>query len=185
MSFGIIPIIVVVVVIIIMYVIGVYNTLVRLKNKIKANWAQVDVVLKRRMDLIPNIVESVKGYAKHESGTLEATMAARNRCMSATDPDSQMKAAGELTQALGRIMMLTEAYPDLKADTSFLELQKELKETEDKIQYARQFYNDAVYSYQNKKEMFPSSIIANMFNFEEFQMYQIEEQEREVPKVEF
>jgi len=175
----------VIIILIIGWVIGVYNTLIKLKNKVKANWAQIDVVLKRRADLIPNLVETVKGYAKHESGTLEATVAARNKYMNANDPAAQMEAAGELTQALGRIMMLTESYPELKADTSFLQLQAELKETENKIQHARQFYNDAVYGYTNKTEMFPSSFIANMFNFEKFDMFKAEEQDKIVPKVEF
>ena len=176
---------VVIVILIVGWAIGVYNSLVRLKNKVKANWAQIDVVLKRRADLIPNLVETVKGYAKHESGALEATVAARNKYMDAKDPAAKMEASGELTQALGRIMMLTEAYPDLKADTSFLQLQGELKETEDKIQYARQFYNDSVYGYRNKQETFPSAIISNMFNFEKFEMFQADEQAKVVPKVEF
>ena len=181
----IIAIVVVLVVLIIGWVIGAYNALVRLKNKVKANWAQIDVVLKRRADLIPNLVETVKGYAKHESNTLEATVAARNKYMDAKDPAAQMQASGELTQALGRIMMLSESYPDLKADTSFLQLQGELKDTEDKIQYARQFYNDAVYAYTNKQEVFPSSVISNMFHFEKFEMFQATEQDKVVPKVEF
>jgi Uncharacterized conserved protein len=174
-----------IVVVIGLWAIGAYNTLIKLKNKVKANWSQIDVVLKRRADLIPNLVETVKGYAKHESETLEATVAARNKYMNATDPEGQMQAAGELTQALGRIMMLSESYPELKADTSFLQLQAELKETENKIQHARQFYNDAVYGYTNKIEMFPSSMIANMFRFEKFEMFKAEEQDKIVPKVEF
>jgi Uncharacterized conserved protein len=174
-----------VIILIIWYFIGTYNQLIKFKNKVKANWSQIEVVLKRRADLIPNLVETVKGYTKHESSTLEATIAARNNYISATDVSSQMEAAGELSQALGRIMMLTEAYPELKADTSFLELQNDLRETENKIQYARQFYNDAVYSYTNKLEVFPSSIIASMFNFERFDMYQAEKEDKVLPKVEF
>lgn len=180
-----IGIVAIVIILVIGWGVGAYNTLIRLKNRVKANWAQIDVVLKRRADLIPNLVETVKGYAKHESETLEATVAARNKYMNATDSAAQMEASGELTQALGRIMMLTESYPELKADTSFLQLQAELKETENKIQHARQFYNDAVYGYTNKMEIFPSSIIANMFNFEKFDMFQAEEQDKAVPKVEF
>jgi len=178
-------IVLIIIVLIGVFFISTYNGLVRAKNKVKANWAQIDVVLKRRTDLIPNLVETVKGYAAHEKGTLEATIAARNKYLSATTPEEQMKASGELNQTLNRIMMLGESYPQLKADTSFVNLQDSLKETEDKIQYARQFYNDSVYSYNNKKETFPSSIIAGMFNFQTFEMFQIQEAEKEVPKVEF
>ncbi|HIW21544.1 MAG TPA: LemA family protein [Candidatus Dorea intestinavium] len=181
------PIIIVlaVVVLIILFFVSTYNGLVKARNKVKVNWSQIDVVLKRRTDLIPNLVETVKGYAAHEKGTLEATISARNRYLSASTPQDQMKASGELNQALNRIMMLGESYPQLKADTSFLNLQKSLQETEDKIQYARQFYNDSVYTYNNKRETFPSSIVAGMFHFEGFEMFQVSESEKEVPKVEF
>ncbi|MCP1108990.1 LemA protein [Lachnospiraceae bacterium PF1-21] len=178
-------IILVVVVVLIAWAIGAYNGLVQARNKVKANWSQIDVVLKRRADLIPNLVETVKGYAAHEKGTLEATIAARNKYLSAGSPEEQMQASGELTQALNRIMMLGEAYPDLKANTSFNDLQQNLKETEDKIQYARQFYNDSVYAYNNKRETFPSSIVAGMFNFKPYEMFAAEAADKEVPKVEF
>ena len=164
---------------------GTYNGLVKLRNMVKDQWSQIDVLLKRRADLIPNLVETVKGYAKHESGTLEAVIAARNKAVSATTPSDEMKANGELTQALSRLFALTEAYPDLKANTNFTDLQNNLKETEDKISYARQFYNDAVLSYKNKLEMFPSNIVASMFNFKPEQFFEATEAEKEVPQVKF
>ncbi|MFV0364092.1 MAG: LemA family protein [Suipraeoptans sp.] len=178
-------IVLVVLVLVVGFVISAYNGLVKLRNKVKTNWSQIDVVLKRRTDLIPNLVETVKGYASHEKDTLEATISARNKYLSAGNMNEQMEASGELTSALNRIMMLGEAYPQLKADTSFNNLQNSIKETEDKIQYARQFYNDSVYGYNNKRETFPSSIIASMFNFQEFSLFTIADTEKEVPKVEF
>lgn len=174
-----------VVVVLVLYVISIYNSLTRLKNKVKTNWSQIDVVLKRRADLIPNLVETVKGYAKHEQETLDNVIKARNTYVNASIPEEQMKASGELTQALSKLMMLSEAYPDLKANTNFVQMQNDLKETEDKITFARQFYNDSVYAYQNKLEMFPSNIIASLFHFEEFKFFETDEQSREVPKVEF
>ena len=145
-------IIVGIIVVLVLYVGMTYNSLTGLRNKVKTNWAQIDVVLKRRADLIPNLVETVKGYAKHEQETLDHVIKARNTYVSASLPEDQMKAAGELTQALNKLMMLSEAYPDLKANTNFIQLQNELRDTEDKITYARQFYNDSVYAYQNKIE---------------------------------
>ena len=167
------------------YVMGAYNDLVKERNKVRTNWSQIDVVLKRRNDLIPNLVETVKGYAKHEKETLDAVIKARNTYVSATVPEEQMKAAGEITQALSKIMALSEAYPDLKANTNFTELQKELTETEDKITFARQFYNDSVYGYQNKIEMFPTNVIAGLFGFKPFAFFEANESEREAPKVQF
>ena len=174
-----------IIVLLILYVVSSYNGLVKLKNKVKTNWSQIDVVLKRRADLIPNLVETVKGYAQHEQDTLEEVIQARNTYVQANAPEEQMKASGELTQALNKLLMLSEAYPDLKANTNFVQLQNDLKETEDKIAFARQFYNDSVYAYQNKREMFPSNIIAGMFHFEEFPFFETDEQSKEVPKVEF
>lgn len=167
------------------FVIATYNKLVRLRNMVKDQWAQIDVLLKRRADLIPNLVETVKGYASHEKDTLDAVISARNKAVSATTPEAEMKANGELTQALGRLFALTEAYPDLKANTNFVDLQNNLKETEDKIAYARQFYNDAVLGYKNKLEMFPSNIIASMFGFKPEAFFEANEAEKEVPKVQF
>lgn len=145
------------------------------------NWSSI----KRRADLIPNLVETVKGYAAHEKDTLEAVVSARNKAVSATTPEAEMQANGELSQALGRLFALTEAYPDLKANTNFVDLQNQLKETEDKISYSRQFYNDTVLKYQNKKESFPSNIIAGMFGFKTFKFFEAEEQDRKVPEVKF
>ena len=178
-------IIAVIAVLLIFYVIGVYNNLVSLRNKVKDQWAQIDVLLKRRADLIPNVVETVKGYASHEKETLDAVISARNKAVSAQTPEAEMKADGELTQALGRLFALTEAYPELKANTNFLQLQEELKNTEDKISYARQFYNDSVLNYKNKIEMFPSNIVAGMFGFKPEPFFEIADADREVPKVQF
>ena len=178
-------IIAVIVVLLIFYVIGVYNGLVNLRNMVKDQWAQIEVLLKRRADLIPNVVETVKGYASHEKETLDAVISARNKAVSANTPADEMKADGELTQALGRLFALTEAYPDLKANTNFVQLQEELGNTEDKIAHARQFYNDAVLKYKNKIEMFPSNIIANMFGFKPEAFFEVNEADREVPKVQF
>ena len=174
-----------IVLLLIFYVVGVYNGLVNLRNMVKDQWAQIEVLLKRRADLIPNIVETVKGYASHEKETLENVISARNKAVSANTPESEMKANGELTQALGRLFALAEAYPDLKANTNFMQLQDELKNTEDKIAYARQFYNDAVLKYKNKLEMFPSNIIANMFGFKPEPFFEANEVDKEVPQVKF
>ena len=178
-------IIVIILVLLVLYVISTYNTLIRLKNKVKDGWSQIEVVLKRRADLIPNLVETVKGYAKHEEGTLTAVIEARNKAVSATTPEDAMKAEGEVTQALSRLFALTESYPELKANQNFLDLQKSLEETENKITYSRQFYNDNVLNYNNKTEMFPSNIIASIFKFEKFKFFEASEQDRETPRVQF
>lgn len=169
----------------IFFVVGNYNTLISFRNRVSDQWAQIDVQLKRRADLIPNLVETVKGYTKHEKETLEGVIEARNHFKSATTPEQEMKAAGEMTQAIGRIFALAEAYPELKANQNFMNLQGELGGTEEKIAYARQFYNDAVLTYKNKREMFPSNIIAGMFNFEAKPFFETDEQDREAPKVSF
>ncbi len=175
----------VIIVFILLYVMGTYNTLVNLKNRVKDQWAQIDVLLKRRADLIPNLVETVKGYAGHEKSTLEEVITARNKAVQATTTSEEIAANGELTQALGRLFALAEAYPDLKANTNFMDLQANLKETEDKIGFSRQFYNDSVLKYRNKLEMFPSNIIASMFGFKPEEFFEANDQEREVPKVQF
>ena len=177
--------IVVLVVLIASYVIGTYNSLVGLRNKVEDGWAQIEVLLKRRADLIPNLVETVKGYAKHEEGTLESVIAARNKVISANTPEEEMKANGEITQALSKLFALTESYPDLKANTNFINLQDNLKETEDKISYSRQFYNDIVLKYKDKVQMFPSNIVANMFNFKPAAFFEATEEDRDVPEVKF
>lgn len=178
-------IIIVLVVLIGLWVMGTYNSLVRLRNRVKDQWSQVDVVLKRRADLIPNLVETVKGYAGHEKDTLDAVINARNKAVNANNPHEEMAANGELTQALGRLFALTENYPDLKANTNFLDLQASLKETEDKITFARQFYNDTVLAYKNKLEIFPSNIVAGIFNFKPEEFFEASATDREVPQVKF
>lgn len=178
-------IIIAVIIVIALFIIGIYNSLVQLRNKVRNQWSQIDVVLKTRADLIPNLVETVKGYAKHESETLEAVIQARNTYVSATTPEDQMKASGEITNALSKLFALSESYPELKANTNFMDLQQKLTETEDKIRYARQFYNDAVNKYNNKVEMFPSNIVAGMFHFEAAKLFEIAEADREAPKVQF
>ena len=178
-------ILLVVVVLLVLYFITAYNGLVNLRNMVKDQWAQVDVLLKRRADLIPNLVETVKGYAAHEKDTLEAVINARNKAVSATTSEEEMKANGELTGALNRLFALAESYPELKANTNFIDLQNNLKEAEDKISYARQFYNDAVLKYKNKLEMFPSNIVASMFGFKPEAFFEVSEKDKEVPQVKF
>lgn len=178
-------ILIVIVVLIILYVIKTYNTLVSLRNRVKDQWAQIDVQLKRRFDLIPNLVNTVKGYTKHESETLENVIKARNTFLSASTKEDEMKADGELTGAISKLFALAESYPDLKANQNFIDLQGELKETENKIASSRQFYNDTVLKYNNKIEMFPSNIVAGLFHFKMESFFQANESERENVKVEF
>ncbi len=172
-------------VIIILFVITSYNGLVVLRNRVRDQWAQIDVQLKRRFDLIPNLVETVKGYAKHESETLENVIKARNTFLSATSPDAEMEADGELTKAITKLFALTESYPELKANTNFMELQTELRQTEEKIASSRQFYNDTVLTYNNKIEVIPTNIIASLFNFKREAFFQAQEKERENVQVKF
>ena len=174
-----------VVLLLIIFVISSYNKLVKQKVNVEEAFATMDVYLKKRFDLIPNLVETVKGYAKHEKETLEGAIRARNSYVTASTPEEQLKNAGELERSLSRLMMLQESYPDLKANTNFMSLQNDLKETEDKISYARQFYNDDVKQYVNKLEMFPSNIIASMFHFEKMNFFEVDEASKEVPKVQF
>lgn len=178
-------IVIVVVVLVILWFIGTYNTLVKLRNRVKDQWSQIDVQLKRRFDLIPNLVETVKGYAKHEKQTLEDVVKARNNFTTATTPEEEMKASGELTKCLSKLMMLTEAYPDLKSNENFMSLQNDLKDAEDKISMMRQFYNDTVMNYNNKIETIPSNIVANLCHFEKSTFFEIAEKEKEAPKVSF
>ena len=167
------------------FIISTYNNLVVLRNRVKDGWAQVDVQLKRRFDLIPNLVETVKGYAKHENSTLTEVIEARNKFQNATTPEEEMEASGDLNKALSRLMVLTESYPELKANQNFLGLQSDLKDCEEKIAISRQFYNDTVLNYMNKREMFPSNIVASMFGFENIKYFEITEDEKEAPKVSF
>lgn len=178
-------IIAVIVVLILLYFVSTYNSLVGLRNKVKDQWSQIDVVLKNRNDLIPNIVETVKGYAKHEKDTLDAVISARSKAANASTKEEEIKAAGEVTQALGRLFAIAESYPDLKANTNFLDLQSKLNEVEEKIRFARQFYNDTVLNYKNKLEMFPSNIVANMFGFKPEAFFEATEEERKNVQVKF
>ncbi|MBE6155692.1 MAG: LemA family protein [Firmicutes bacterium] len=168
-----------------LYIISTRNHLVVLRNRVKDQLSQIDVQLKRRFDLIPNLVETVKGYAKHEQDTLEKVINARNKYLSAGTPEEQLKADGELTQAINKLFALTESYPDLKANESFLNLQNELSTAEEKITYARQFYNDSVLSLNNKIELFPSNIVANMFHFTKEKFFEASEAERQNVSVKF
>jgi len=172
--------------VLIFMVIGMYNSLIKLRNQVKNAWAQIDVQLKRRHDLIPNLIETVKGYMVHERQTLESITNARANAMSANNMTDRVKAEGELSNLMGRLNIAVEAYPDLKANQNFLALQEELTSTENKISYARQSYNDQVLFYNNKKQIFPSNIIAGMFNFKDEVFFEIQDQaEKEVPKVSF
>ena len=178
-------IILVVVVLIVMYVINTYNGLVQSRNKVRDQFSQIDVQLKRRFDLIPNLVETVKGYAKHESETLEKVIQARNNYANAKTEAEKVEAANEMTRGVMNIMALAESYPELKANTNFMDLQNQLKEVEDKIGYARQFYNDTVLMYNNKIEMFPSNLIASMFGFKKETFFEADTKERENVQVKF
>jgi LemA protein len=178
-------------------VIGMYNKLVTLRNRFKNAWAQIDVQLKRRYDLIPNLVETAKGYLKHERGTLEAVITARNAASQAStrvaadpaDPEAMkalIAAEGTLGGTLGRLFALSEAYPDLKANQTMSQLMEELTSTENKVSFARQAYNDSVMAYNTQREVFPSSIIAGMFNFAAAELFKVEKaEEREAVKVQF
>jgi len=180
-----------------MFLAGTYNNLVRLRNRFKNAFAQIDVQLKRRYDLIPNLVEVAKGYMAHERETLEAVIAARNQAASANerasdnpaDPDAirgLAGAEGALTGALGRLFALVESYPDLKANQNMMQLSEELTSTENKVAFSRQAYNDSVMVYNTARESFPAVLVAGMFGFVQAQLFEIEEPtEREAPKVSF
>ena len=182
---------------VVMYAIGIYNSLINLRNRVKNAFAQIDVQLTRRHDLIPNLVEAVKGYMKHERETLDAVISARNSAVSNLDAAKQDPSnaeaikklgasEGALGSALGRLFALSEAYPDLKANQNMLQFQEELGSTENKVAFSRQAFNDAVLSYNNKAENFPNSVIAGMFSFKLASFLEIESKEkREVPDVKF
>jgi LemA protein len=173
-------------VIIIFWVVGMYNGLVRLRNQVKNGWSQIDVQLKRRHDLIPNLIETAKGYMKHERETLESITNARTHALEASGVTNQAKAEGELNNALSRFMLIVENYPDLKASQNFLSLQEELSSTENKVSFSRQFYNDQVLAFNTKIESVPTNIIAGKFNFKQAEFFEIETPaEREAPKVQF
>lgn len=174
-----------VVLLLVFYSIGVYNKLVNARNKVKDQFAQIDVQLKRRSDMIPNLVETVKGYAKHEENTLKEVVEARNKMNTANNINEEIAASNAITGALNKLFALSEAYPELKANENFISLQKDLKETEDKLSYARQFYNDSVLMYNNTREKFPSNIIAKIFGFKEISFFKADEKDKEVPNVKF
>ena len=174
-----------VVVVVGIYVVLTYNGLVSLRNRIENAWAQIDVQLKRRYDLIPNLVETVKGYASHERETLEAVVQARNVAMAAGGPHEQAQAENMISGALKSIFALSEAYPDLKANQNFLNLQEELTGTEGRIAYARQYYNDSVYRYNTKIQSFPSNVLAKQFRFAEREYFEADGGERGPVAVDF
>lgn len=177
----------IIVILLIIFVAG-YNGLVRLRNQTKNAWAQIDVQLKRRHDLIPNLIETVRGYMKFERETLEAVTKARNIAVqtSSSGAAERGKAEGELSGALSRLLVVVERYPDLKANQNFLALQEELTSTENKISFSRQYYNDSVLGYNNQTQMFPSSIIAGMTGFKPGEFFEVTvAEEREAPKVSF
>jgi LemA protein len=183
---GILIVLIVIIAFVALFAITIYNSLVKLRNQVKNAWSQIDVQLKRRHDLIPNLIETVKGYMTHERDTLENITKARSQAVAAEGVGDKAKAEGELTSALGKFNLVVENYPDLKANQNFLSLQEELTSTENKISFSRQNYNDQVLFYNNKIQMFPSNIVAGMFTFKEEEFFEIEdEKEKEVPKVSF
>ena len=171
--------------VLIIWVIVAYNSFVNLRNQVKNSWAQIDVQLKRRCDLIPNLINSVKGYMKHERETLESVTQARTSIMNSQTPQESNKANNMLTDALKSIFAVAESYPDLKANQNFLQLQEELTGTENKVAASRQYYNDVVMEYNTKRETIPTNIIAGVFKFNEEELLEAEEKERANVKVEF
>lgn len=178
-------VIIVIVVILAIALIGLYNNFVKLRNRVDNAWSQIDVQLQRRLDLIPNIVETVKGYAAHESGTLESVTAARTACMNATTPEQRAEAENVLTGTLKTLFAVSENYPDLKANQNFLELQGELRDTEDKISYMRQSYNDTVMTFNNAIQTFPGVLIAGPFGFKARELFDAAESAATAPSVKF
>lgn len=187
MGFGLIGLILAVLVVgALLWIAGAYNGLVRLRNQLENAWAQIDVQLKRRHDLIPNLVETVKGYAKHERETFERVTQARNMAINAKSVGERAEAENVLTGALKSLFAVAEAYPELKANQNFMQLQEELASTENKVAFSRQFYNDSVMTYNTRIEIFPINLIATMFNFGRREFFEVKaEDEREAPKVSF
>jgi len=171
--------------IIVLYVVSIFNALASLKVKIKEAWSQIDVQLKRRVDLIPNLVETVKSYAKHEREVFENVTKARSALIGATSAKEAGDADNMLKGALKSLFAVAEAYPELKAQDGFVQLQKELSDTEDKVAYSRQFYNTVVRDFNEKTVIFPSGILAKMFGFKSEEFFNVEEAERSAPKVDF
>ncbi|MFA6088673.1 MAG: LemA family protein [Candidatus Woesearchaeota archaeon] len=174
-----------IIVLLALFVVGIYNGLISVRNQVKNSFAQIDVQLKRRNDLIPNLVEAVKGYMKHEKSVLENVTKARSAVMEATTLDKKAKASNQLTQTLKSLFAVSENYPKLQANENFLQLQEELSGTESKIAYARQHYNDVVMMYNTKIQTVPTNILAGMFNFKDEQSFETAESERKNVKVSF
>ena len=171
--------------ILVIWVIVIYNTLVQNKNKVKNAFSQIDTQLQRRFDLIPNLIETVKGYATHEKELLEKVTKARSTYMNATTNNEKIEAENTLSSTLKSLFAVAENYPELKANTNFLQLQNDLRTTEDKVAYSRQFYNDTVTRYNNSLAIFPNNIVAGIFNFTEETLFKVEDAAKEVPKVQF
>jgi len=178
-------ILVAVAVVFILWTVGIYNSLIKLRNRVKNAWSQISVQLKRRHDLIPNLVETAKGYMKHERETLENVVKARNMAMGAQGAGEAAQAENMLSQSLKSLFAVVENYPDLKANQNMMQIQEELTSTENRISFARQHYNDSVMTFNNGIQMFPRNIIAGMFNFKEEEFFEVPEEEKEVPKVQF
>lgn len=176
---------IILVVVIIGFVISTYNDMIRLRNAVKNSFSQIDTQLQRRFDLIPNLVETVKGFATHEKELLEHVTASRSGYMSAASNEEKLAMNNQLTSTLKSLFAVAENYPQLKADTNFLKLQDELSETEEKVAYSRQFYNDAVTIYNNRIQMFPANLIAGMFGFKEEALFDAAEAAEEAPQVRF
>jgi LemA protein len=181
---AVIVIVVVVVLLLLVFWLG-YNGLVKRRNQVDNAWSQIDVQLKRRHDLIPNLVETVKGYAAHERGTFEAVTAARANAINAQTPGEQAQAENVLSGALKSLFAVAEAYPDLKANQNFLNLQEELTSAEDRVAYARQYYNDSVLSYNTQIQKFPTNLLAGMFHFERREFFDAAPEDTETPQVQF
>lgn len=178
-------IIIAIIVVLVIFVIASYNGLVKSRMHTKEAWSQIDVQLKRRNDLLPNLIETVKGYAKYEGSTLEKVAELRNQVAAATSPAAAMRASDELTRQVSGIFAVAESYPDLKASANFSQLQEELTNTENKIAYSRQLYNSVTSNYNVKLETFPSNVIAKMFSFKSAEFLETPEEEKAVPKVDF
>ena len=185
MNWILIIVVIVIILFIVFTIIHMYNNLVSLRNRVKNSYAQIEVQLKRRNDLIPNLVETVKGYASHEKGVLEEVTKARGNVINASGVKETSAADNQLTGALKTLFAVAENYPNLKANSNFQQLHEQLSDTENKIAYARQFYNDTVLKYNNACQKFPSSILAGMFGFKEEDFFEADEASREVPQVQF
>jgi len=181
---AVIVVVVIVVLILLVFWLG-YNGLVKRRNQVDNAWSQIDVQLKRRHDLIPNLVETVKGYAAHERGTFEAVTNARANAINAQTPAEQAQAENVLSGALKSLFAVAEAYPDLKANQNFLNLQEQLTASEDRVAYARQYYNDSVLSYNTQIQKFPTNLLAGMFNFDRREFYDAAPEDTETPQVQF